>query len=150
LALFINQTHRYLQPFVKTSLELLAFLRYATRMTIQTKRAYDAHAAADGARYLVDRLWPRGIKREALHLDGWLKEIAPSDALRKWFGHDPARWEEFCRRYERELDAKIEAWQPLLETARRGLVTLVYSAKDREHNQAVALKAYLEKKLTTR
>lgn len=119
-------------------------------MTIQTKRAYDAHAAADGARYLVDRLWPRGIKREALHLDGWLKEIAPSDALRKWFGHDPARWEEFCRRYERELDAKIEAWQPLLETARRGLVTLVYSAKDREHNQAVALKAYLEKKLTTR
>lgn len=150
MALFINQTHRYLQPFVKTSLELLAFLRYATRMTIQTKRAYDAHAAADGARYLVDRLWPRGIKREALHLDGWLKEIAPSDALRKWFGHDPARWEEFCRRYERELDAKIEAWQPLLETARRGLVTLVYSAKDREHNQAVALKAYLEKKLTTR
>ncbi len=119
-------------------------------MKIQTKRAYDPPAAEDGERYLVDRLWPRGLQREALHLDGWLKEIAPSDALRKWFAHDPVRWEEFRRRYDQELDANIENWQPLLEIARHGVVTLVYSAKDREHNQAVALKEYLENKLTTR
>lgn len=131
-------------------LELLAVSRYATYMKIQMKRAYDPPAAEDGERYLVDRLWPRGIKREALHLDGWLKEIAPSDELRKWFGHDPARWEEFRRRYDQELDANFEIWQPLLEIAQRGVVTLVYSAKDREHNQAVALKEYLENKLTTR
>lgn len=150
MVLFINQTDRYLQPFVNILLELLAVSRYATYMKIQMKRAYDPPAAEDGERYLVDRLWPRGIKREALHLDGWLKEIAPSDELRKWFGHDPARWEEFRRRYDQELDANFEIWQPLLEIAQRGVVTLVYSAKDREHNQAVALKEYLENKLTTR
>lgn len=114
-------------------------------MKIQTKRAYDPPAPADGVRYLVDRVWPRGVKREALELAGWQKEAAPSDALRKWFGHDPARWEAFKQRYEAELDASPEAWQPLLEAARRGPVTLVYGARDTEHNQAVALKAYLER-----
>jgi uncharacterized protein YeaO (DUF488 family) len=89
------------------------------------------------------------VKREALDLDGWLKDVAPSDALRRWFGHDPARWDEFRRRYFTELDGKSEAWRPILEAARRGNVTLLYSARDAEHNNAVALKAYLEEQPTS-
>jgi uncharacterized protein YeaO (DUF488 family) len=112
---------------------------------IHIKRAYSPAAADDGARFLIDRLWPRGIKKEDLPLDGWLKEVAPSDALRKWFGHDPARWEEFQRRYYSELDGKAEALQPIREAALRRNVTLVYSARDQEHNDAVALKAYLDR-----
>lgn len=115
-------------------------------MRINTKRAYDPPAPADGARYLVDRVWPRGVKREVLDLAGWQKEAAPSGALRKWFGHDPARWEEFLQRYDQELDANPEGWQPLLDAARQGTLTLVYGARDTEHNQAVALKAYLERR----
>lgn len=111
---------------------------------LQVKRVYDPPQMDDGTRFLVDRLWPRGVKREALQLDGWLKEVAPSDSLRRWFGHDVARWDEFQCRYFAELDGKPEAWRPLLETAREGNVTLLYSARDREHNNAVALKAYLE------
>ena len=113
-------------------------------MKIYIKRAYDPPAASDGARYLVDRVWPRGVKREVLDLAGWQKEAAPSNDLRKWFGHDPARWEAFQERYAAELDANPEGWQPLLEAAHKGPVTLVYGAKDTQHNQAVALKAYLE------
>lgn len=114
---------------------------------IRIKRAYDAPEAADGERFLVDRLWPRGVKKEALHLTGWTRDVSPSTELRQWFGHDPARWEEFHRRYQAELEQKPESWQPLLEAAARGDITLVYGAKDVEHNDAVALKAYLEARL---
>ncbi len=116
-------------------------------MEIRLKRAYDAPETSDGPRFLVDRLWPRGAKKDALKLDGWLKELSPSDELRHWFGHDPAKWQEFQSRYERELDEKPETWQPLLEAARRAKITLVYSARDTQHNNAVALKAYLEGQL---
>ncbi len=111
---------------------------------IRVKRAYEPAAPGDGTRFLVDHLWPRGLKKEALHAEGWLKEVSPSDRLRHWFQHDPAKWEEFQRRYFAELDEKPEAWQPLLQAARKGEVTLLYSARDTEHNNAVALKAYLE------
>ncbi|GBD17493.1 hypothetical protein HRbin26_02417 [bacterium HR26] len=114
---------------------------------IRVKRVYEPPSAKDGRRYLVERLWPRGLRKDALPLDGWLREVAPSDALRRWFGHDPARWEEFRRRYAAELDARPDAWHPLLEAARQGPVTLLFSARDTEHNNAVALKAYLESKL---
>jgi uncharacterized protein YeaO (DUF488 family) len=111
---------------------------------IQAKRAYDPPAKGDGARFLVDRLWPRGIKKEELKIDGWLKEVAPSDDLRKWFDHDPDRWEEFRARYAKELDEKPEALDPIREAARQGDITLIFAAKDTEHNNAVALKVYLE------
>lgn len=112
---------------------------------ITIKRVYDRPEPTDGTRFLVERLWPRGMKKDTLRLDGWLKEVAPSDALRRWFGHDPAKWQEFQRRYFAELDSKPEAWQPILKAAQRGNVTLLYSARDTEHNNAVALKAYEEK-----
>ncbi len=115
-------------------------------MKIQTKRAYDPPATSDGTRFLVDRLWPRGVKRENLNVKDWLKDVAPSNDLRKWFAHDPQRWDEFRQRYFKELDANSSAWKPILETAKREPVTLVYGAKDTEHNQAVALKEYLQKK----
>ena len=114
---------------------------------IEIKRVYDSLKGGNGARFLVERLWPRGIKKEALHMDAWLKDVAPSPELRQWFGHDPQKWEEFQRRYRAELDAHPEAWQPLVEAARRGNVTLLYSARDTEHNSALLLKEYLEKHL---
>jgi uncharacterized protein YeaO (DUF488 family) len=94
---------------------------------------------------LVDHLWPRGIKKESVK--NWNREVAPSDQLRKWFKHDPAKWEEFQRRYFAELDDKPETWDPLLQACREGDVTLLYGARDTEHNNAVALRSYLEKKL---
>lgn len=112
---------------------------------IVTKRVYDNPDPEDGARFLVERLWPRGMKKESLHMEGWRKDVAPSDALRRWFGHDPARWDEFRSHYFAELDGRSETWRPLLEAARQGTVTLLYSARDLEHNNAVALKEYLEK-----
>lgn len=117
---------------------------------VVAKRVYEAAVPADGTRFLVERLWPRGMKKESLKMDGWLKDVAPSDALRRWFGHDPAKWIEFCRRYWTELDTLKEAWHPILKTAQRGTVTLLYSARDTEHNNALALKAYLEKQLKHR
>lgn len=117
---------------------------------IQVKRVYEAADPRDGARFLVERLWPRGVKKEALPLDGWLKEVAPSTALRQWFGHDPARWAEFQRRYAAELDTAPDGWAPLVAAARRGAITLLYSARDTEHNSAVALRDYLERELSTR
>lgn len=113
---------------------------------IRVKRVYDPPDPDDGQRFLVERLWPRGVKKEALALDGWLREVAPSDGLRRWFGHDPAKWEEFRRRYFQELDARPEAVRPLLEAARRGNVTLLFSARDTAHNNAVVLRDYLERK----
>lgn len=111
---------------------------------IRIKRVYDAPENEDGLRFLVDRLWPRGIRKENLQVDGWLKELAPSDALRKWFGHDPARWEEFMRRYHTELKENSKAWQSLLELTRTQTVTLLYSARDGLLNNAAALRAFLE------
>ncbi|MFN2292248.1 MAG: DUF488 domain-containing protein [Anaerolineae bacterium] len=111
---------------------------------IRTKRAYEAPDAADGTRFLVDRIWPRGVKKEALGVEGWLKEVAPSDDLRKWFGHDPEKWEKFQERYFAELEGKEDALEPIRDAVLEGTVTLVYGAKDTEHNNAVALKAYLE------
>ena len=97
----------------------------------------------DGVRLLVERLWPRGIAKADLRLDGWLKDVAPSTELRKWFGHDPDKWDEFRRRYFRELDSRPEAWKPILSAARRETVTLVYSSHDTQRNNAVALRDYL-------
>lgn len=114
---------------------------------VVVKRVYEPAVPGDGTRFLVERLWPRGMKKESLKMDGWLKDVAPSDGLRRWFGHDPAKWNEFCRRYWAELDARKEAWRSILEAARRGSVTLLYSARDTEHNSALALKAYLKKHL---
>jgi uncharacterized protein YeaO (DUF488 family) len=110
---------------------------------IMLKRAYDPVSRSDGTRFLVERLWPRGITKAKLHVDAWLKEVGPSTELRKWFSHDPERWDEFRERYFRELDAQPEAWRPILSMARRGTVTLVYSSHDTEHNNAVALQEYL-------
>jgi uncharacterized protein YeaO (DUF488 family) len=119
-------------------------------MVINVKRAYEAPSSADGVRFLVDRVWPRGITKARLRIDGWLKDVAPTAPLRKWFGHDPARWDEFRRRYGRELDAHPEAWQPIVAAARRGPVTLVYGARDAEHNNAVALREYLRSRARRR
>jgi uncharacterized protein YeaO (DUF488 family) len=110
---------------------------------IQLERAYDAESRMDGTRFLVERLWPRGVKKSTLKIESWLKDVAPSTELRKWFSHDPAKWDEFRRRYFAELKANPDAWQPLLEAARHGTVTLVYSSHDTEHNNAVALKEFL-------
>ncbi len=113
-------------------------------MVTKLKRAYEVPESGDGFRVLVDRLWPRGVSKDSARIDLWLKEIAPSAVLRKWFGHDPLKWTEFRKRYFRELDNNPGAVDQLRDHARRGLVTLVYGAKDREHNDAVALKEYLE------
>ena len=115
-------------------------------MTIGLKRVYDRPAESDGRRILVDRLWPRGIAKDDLQIDAWLKDLAPSTQLRKWFAHDPAKWDEFRKRYARELEQRSEALEELVEKARAGHVTLVFSAKDTEHNNAVALKDYLQSK----
>jgi len=113
-------------------------------MSIAVKRIYDPPANGDGYRVLVDRVWPRGMKKEDAALDAWSKELAPTTALRKWFGHDPARWEGFRHRYATELDAAAEHWRPLLTQAARHRVTLLFGARDEEHNNAVALKCYLD------
>jgi len=115
-------------------------------MRIRLKRAYDDPARDDGSRVLVDRLWPRGVSREDAHLDEWMKEIAPTSDLRRWFGHDPDKWKEFKRKYFKELDDREELVRKLLDMAAERTLTLVYGAKDEEHNNAVALKKYLEKK----
>jgi uncharacterized protein YeaO (DUF488 family) len=117
------------------------------RAMIRIARVYEESGEKSGTRYLVERLWPRGVKKEALELDGWLKDVAPSDALRRWFGHKPERWEEFQRKYLAELRANPATWTPILEAARRGNVTLLYSARDAEHNNALALERFLAAKL---
>src|SRR5690348_749095 len=111
---------------------------------IQIKRVYEPAARSDGQRFLVERLWPRGIRKESLSLAGWCKEAAPSHELRKWFHHDPARWKAFQRRYRAELNGKSETWRPLLAAAKEGNLTLLFSARDTEHNNAVVLKAFLD------
>ena len=119
---------------------------YTRRLAMQIwlKRAYDKPEPVDGTRVLVDRLWPRGLKKEDARLNVWLKEIAPSDDLRKWFGHDPDKWDEFKKRYAGELKGNAEAVKKLREIIEEGRVTLIYGAKDEQHNNAVVLKQYME------
>lgn len=118
---------------------------------IEIARVYDSPHSKSGTksstRYLVERLWPRGMKRESLQLNGWLKDVAPSAALRRWYSHEVERWPEFRKRYLAELRKNSSAWQPLLEAARRGNVTLLYSARDTEHNSALILRNFLVSKL---
>lgn len=113
-------------------------------MRLQIKRAYDVASKDDGYRVLVDRLWPRGVSKDQARIDLWMKEIAPSTKLRQWFAHDPERWSEFRKRYFRELDEHPEVVEQLQTIIRKEPVTLVYAAKDEEHNDAVALQEYLE------
>lgn len=114
---------------------------------IRVKRVYEPASPDDGQRFLVDRLWPRGMKKEALNIVAWYKDVAPSDELRHWYGHDPDKWCEFNRRYFAELDKMPQAWQPLLQAARKGDITLLFSTKELERNNAVTLRAYLEQQL---
>lgn len=115
-------------------------------MKMKIKRVYEAPDEEDGIRILVDRLWPRGLTKEKAHIDLWLKDIAPSTVLRKWFGHDPDKWEEFRKRYCHELKAKIKQVSILKEQTKKETVTLVYAAKDEEHNEAIVLKEFINGK----
>jgi uncharacterized protein YeaO (DUF488 family) len=111
--------------------------------TVRVKRVYAPPAADDGLRVLVDRVWPRGMMKERVHADLWMKEIAPGAPLRKWFGHDPAKWDEFRKRYFRELEGKAELVAELRRAGAKRTVTLLFAAHDEEHNNAVALAEYL-------
>lgn len=117
-------------------------------LVINVRRVYDKEREGEGVRFLVDRLWPRGVSKRSLGHHDWLREVAPSHELRRWFRHDPDKWDEFQRRYAAELDEKEGLWQPILEAAKQGDVALLYAARDTERNNAVALKQYLEKKLS--
>lgn len=114
---------------------------------LKTKRVYENAKASDGVRFLVERLWPRGIKKEELKMKAWLREAAPSPDLRRWYAHDVLKWQEFQQRYRAELESNPNAWRPLLEAAKQGDVTLLYSARDTEHNSALVLKSFLEEHL---
>ena len=114
-------------------------------MEVRLKRAYEPASASDGYRVLIDRLWPRGVSREQAHLDEWARELAPSTELRRWFAHDPERFEEFKRRYAAELAAQEEKLRELRRRARQGTLTLVYGARDTEHNDAVVLAEILRR-----
>ena len=107
---------------------------------LKIKRVYEGESPDDGKRVLIDRLWPRGIKKEDIRIDEWLKEIAPSNELRQWFAHDPSKWKEFKKRYDRELTEKKPLVEALRRQAKQGTITLLFSAKDAEHNNAVALR----------
>jgi uncharacterized protein YeaO (DUF488 family) len=117
----------------------------ARGLNIRLKRAYEAPSAEDGLRVLVDRLWPRGLGKSEAAIDRWLKEVAPSSELRRWFGHDPRKWDEFRRKYQAELSGQGELLRELRQAAREGPLTLVYSARDQEHNQAVVRRDVLER-----
>lgn len=117
---------------------------------IRLKRAYERPSADDGTRVLVDRLWPRGVRKADIAIEQWLKDVAPSTELRRWFGHDPGRWSEFRRRYESELSHNVEALRKLGEYVQKGRVTLVYAARDQEHNEAVVLRDRLARRLSLR
>ena len=120
-------------------------MRTAGALRINLKRAYEPPAKSDGKRILVDRIWPRGLSKEAAKLDAWIKDVAPSAELRKWFGHDHSKWQEFKQRSFRELDERPNAIARLVETVRRQPTTLVFGARDVDRNNAVALKEYLER-----
>ncbi len=110
---------------------------------IRIKRTYEPAARGDGRRVLVERLWPRGLTKADVAADAWMKDVAPSTALRKWFGHRVERWAEFRRRYRAELDSNPAAWAPLVDAAKRGTLTLLFSARDPDHNGAIVLREYL-------
>lgn len=114
---------------------------------VRLRRVYEPPAPEDGRRFLVERLWPRGMTKEKAQVDAWLKDVAPSPELRRWYGHAPAKWEEFQRRYRQELAAHPEALDPLLEAARSGPITLVYAARDERRNSASILKEVLDERL---
>lgn len=114
---------------------------------LKAKRVYEDAKRSDGTRFLVERLWPRGIKKDSLKMKAWLKDVAPSPDLRKWFAHDPHKWTEFQRRYRAELKSNPDAWKPILEAATHGDVTLLYSTRDTEHNSALLLKSFLEEQM---
>jgi len=116
---------------------------HARNLDIRLKRAYAPPSADDGVRVLVDRLWPRGVRKTDAAIDRWLKEVAPSTGLRRWFGHDPRRWDEFQRRYKAELTKDADLLGELRDIAKKGALTLVYSAHDEAHNQAVVLRDVL-------
>lgn len=133
----------------QNEIAVLSLSPYALRnmskpLRLQIKRVYEPPERSDGVRVLVDRLWPRGLRKEDAKLDEWCKEIAPSNELRRWFGHDPARWAEFQKRYTKELAATEDLCDALRKAAKTKTVTLLYAAQDTEHNNAVVLKAYLE------
>ncbi len=111
---------------------------------IKTKRIYESTSPENGKRMLVDRLWPRGIKKDKAKIDDWIKDIAPSNELRKWFSHDPSKWKEFKKRYKKELTGKTLMLDRIRNEAKTGTITLLYAAKDEEHNNAVVLKELLE------
>ncbi|MDE2590854.1 MAG: DUF488 domain-containing protein [Patescibacteria group bacterium] len=115
-------------------------------MNITIKRIYEKSSTTDGKRVLIDRLWPRGLTKEKAKIDVWLKDIAPSTELREWFGHDPVKWSEFKKRYLTEIKSNSTAMSQLEELLKKGKVTLVYAAKDKEYNDAVVLQEYLGKK----
>ena len=117
-------------------------------MIIQLKRAYDPPSPGDGGRVLVDRVWPRGVTKTRLRVDAWLPDLGPSTSLRKWFGHDPEKWEAFHQRYREELAGKRGLLDELAGYARRGRLTLVYGARDTEHNQAIVIKEMLEQRVS--
>ena len=117
---------------------------------IALKRAYERAMPEDGIRLLVDRLWPRGVKKANLELDGWLKDAAPSDSLRRWFAHDSGKWLQFRRQYFAELKSHPSAWEGIRDAARNGRVTLIYGAHDPEHNNAAALKEYVDQHMNQR
>jgi uncharacterized protein YeaO (DUF488 family) len=117
---------------------------------IKIKRVYAPPSKEDGYRILIDRLWPRGLTKEKAKIDLWLKEIAPSNELRKWFSHDPAKWEEFRRRYRKELTSKQELLRKIVQLEKeKGIVTMLYSAKETTHNNAIALRDFLKKSIDT-
>ena len=122
-------------------------VKKSTAHEFRIKRVYDDPAPDDGLRFLVDRLWPRGIRKNSLRAAGWLKDVAPSQSLRKWFGHEPAKWPEFRRRYCSELEKNPAAWAPLLEAVRKDTVTLLFSARQADMNQAVVLKDFLTERI---
>lgn len=117
---------------------------------LKLKRAYEPPARDDGRRFLVERLWPRGVKKSTLRLDGWLKDVAPSPELRNWFSHDPQKWPEFQKRYRTELKQHPQVCDPIVHAARQGTVTLVYGARDPKQNSAAVLCDYLKKRLTAK
>ena len=117
---------------------------------LKIKRVYEPADESDGTRFLVERLWPRGMKKEKLVMQAWLKDVSPSPELRNWYGHDLLKWNEFQQLYRAELSGNAHAWEPILEAAAQGNVTLLYSAHDTEHNSAFVLKSFLEERLGLR
>lgn len=114
---------------------------------IEIKRVYETADEKDGTRFFVERLWPRGMKKENLIMDAWVKGVSPSQELRTWYAHDVSKWEEFRIRYKAELEVNLDGWKPLVEAAKKGKITLLYAAHDTEHNGALVLKEFLDEKM---